>query len=72
MTPGAGANYGIELYNATRQLIARGSDGGIAGTDRLNWTNPGSSPATVYLLVLAPRAVGSDVSASYRVDLSAD
>jgi hypothetical protein len=26
----------------------------------------------VYLLVLAPRAVGSDVSASYRVDLSAD
>jgi hypothetical protein len=53
-------------------LIARGSDGGIAGTDRLNWTNPGSSPATVYLLVLAPRAVGSDVSASYRVDLSAD
>jgi len=72
MTPGAGANYGIELYNATRQLIARGSDGGIAGTDRLNWTNSGSSAATVYLLVLAPRAVGSSTSTTYRVDLSAD
>ncbi len=70
MTPGAGANYGVELYGSTRQLLARGSDGGLAGTDSLSWRNLGGSPATVYLLVLAPRAIGSDAAATWRMDLS--
>lgn len=72
MTPAAGANYGVELYSTTRQLLARGSDGGLGGADLLSWTNGSGSPVTVYVLVLAPRAVGSDASASYRLDLSTD
>jgi len=72
MTPAAGANYAVELYSAGRQLLARGSDGGLGGTDTLRWTNTGASAVTVYVLVLAPRAVGSDASAAWRLDLSLD
>jgi hypothetical protein len=70
MTPAAGANYAVELYSAGRQLLARGSDGGLGGADALSWTNTSATAATVYVLVLAPRAVGSDASAAWRLDLS--
>jgi hypothetical protein len=72
LQPSAGANYGVELYNTTRQLLVRGSEGGVGGADALAWRNDGASAVTVYLLVLAPRAVGSDASGSWRLDLAAD
>ena len=72
LTPAAGANYAVELYSAGRQLLVRASDGGLGGTDTLRWTNTGASAVTVYALVLAPRAVGSDASAAWRLDLSLD
>jgi hypothetical protein len=72
MTPGAGANYGLDLYSAGRQLLVRASDGGIAGTDALSWRNPGASAVNVYLLVYTTRSVGGTASAAWRLDLSLD
>jgi carboxypeptidase T len=72
MTPASGVNYGVEIYNSARQLLARGSEGGLGGTDIASHTNTGAAAQTVYVLVYAPRVLGSDSSGNWRLDLSTD
>ena len=72
MTPGATANYALDVFNASRVRITTGSDGGIGGADVAVFTNTGAAAATYYVRVSAQRQPGATVTGPYTLDLVSD
>ncbi len=72
MTPGAPANYALDVYNRSRVHIVTGSDGGIGGADIAVFTNTGTAEALYYVRVSAQRQEGAEVTGPYTLDIVSD